>query len=410
MTTENNAVLSNVQSDQPRPRPTTSRENKFSRDLHSLLTRIAEFGPSTSVERFLTGYGKVGTKKVYAQLLYGYLKWVRVAKGIQMGPDELIQDNLVCVYRSDPIDTRTKRKHTDLLNEFVNVHLVGKGSLQDSRAIYATVVRRFYESNDSKLFGDFRVSSQDPVPPPPALKAEDVRTVLKSLPLNQRLPFLVIWQSSAEINRVLSLTWESFRNEYPLKLQFFGRKNHRRAYHSYVGKDAISGLKLWREKWTELQGREPRPNDLIFMGKGGPMNEAHLNDTLKRTAIALFKQGLIQNGQPKSWHSHALRHSFETEGSHAGVRSEIRNYFEGHIEGITWTYNHTDEIHPEDFEKEWLKIEPFVSLEPDKAALQNQFEERERSLVRRLEAAEALLSALKREFPESPKAQSQAVR
>lgn len=63
-------------------------------------------------------------------------------------------------------------------------------------------------------------------------------------------------------------------------------------------------------------------------------------------ALALHRQGLVSNGNPASWHSHALRHSFETESAHAKVKAEIRNFFEGHIAGIQFIYNHTDEIHP----------------------------------------------------------------
>jgi hypothetical protein len=33
-------------------------------------------------------------------------------KGASMGPDELILDNLRCVFETGPIDVQTKRKHT----------------------------------------------------------------------------------------------------------------------------------------------------------------------------------------------------------------------------------------------------------------------------------------------------------
>jgi Phage integrase family len=406
---QNNVVLTNGLKTDNERQP-TSIEKQYARELETRIAGLRKLGPCESVDRFLRGYGKLGTKRVYASNLLMYFKWLRMTKKVELSPDELIKDNLMCVFKSDPTDAASKRKHTDWLSEYVNSHLLQKGSPEDSRTSAASAIKRFYESNDATLFGDFRVSSQDPRPPAPALRAEEIRTVLKAMPIHQCLPLLIIWQSSAEINRTLALTWGDVRDEYPLKLQFYGRKRHKKAYHTYIGRDAIAGLKLWRERWTELQGKIPGPNDLVFMGKGGPMDSGNLNAAMKDTALALFRQGLILNGNPESWHSHALRHSFETESSHAGVKGEIRDYLEGHISGITWTYNHRDEIHPQDFEKEWLKIEPYVSLEPDRTALQNEFEGRETTLLRRLEAAEALLSALKREFDESPRAQSQAAR
>ena len=43
-----------------------------------------------------------------------------------MTPDQLVQDNLVCVFKSDPTDTTTKRKHTDWLLEYVNQYMRDK--------------------------------------------------------------------------------------------------------------------------------------------------------------------------------------------------------------------------------------------------------------------------------------------
>ena len=111
------------------------------------------------------------------------------------------------------------------------------------------------------------------------------------------------------------------------------------------------------------------------------MDRAHLSDTLQGMAARLFRQGMVKNGDPAAWHSHFLRHSFETEASHAGVKAEVRDFFMGHIEGIQWTYNHRDELHEEDLVREYGKVEPFVSLEPTRAAVTEEFEGREKLLM-----------------------------
>ncbi|MGD0146416.1 MAG: hypothetical protein ABSB53_06170 [Nitrososphaerales archaeon] len=41
-----------------------------------------------------------------------------------MTPDQLIQDNLRAVFESRPTDVVAKRKHTDLLGDYVNAYLI----------------------------------------------------------------------------------------------------------------------------------------------------------------------------------------------------------------------------------------------------------------------------------------------
>jgi hypothetical protein len=130
------------------------------------------------------------------------------------------------------------------------------------------------------------------------------------------------------------------------------------------------------------------------MGKGGRIHRGYLNARFRETALAMHRQGLVKNGNPDSWHNHFLRASFDTEGSHAGVPKEIRGFFEGHVKDISWVYNRSDEIHEGDNQKWYRQIEPLVSLEPDKASMQAEFEVREKSFLSRVERAEALLAEL----------------
>jgi integrase len=114
----------------------------------------------------------------------------------------------------------------------------------------------------------------------------------------------------------------------PLKLAFYGRKRHKKGYFTFLGDDAVAHLMLWREKWTELAGRPPRPGDLVFIGKPrsgrlGGMNGEWLNYVFRGTALKLARQGMVENGDGRSWHSHMLRHSFKSEGEHAGVPSDF---------------------------------------------------------------------------------------
>jgi hypothetical protein len=86
-------------------------------------------GGYESVDRFLRRCGTPKTREIYAFTLGTYLAFLR-SKGVELTPDELVKDNLVCVFNSDATDVRTKRRHTDYLDEFVNVHLAEGGYLE----------------------------------------------------------------------------------------------------------------------------------------------------------------------------------------------------------------------------------------------------------------------------------------
>jgi hypothetical protein len=94
----------------------------------SLASKLREIGPSKAVARFLQKHRNVRTGATYALELALYLRWLK-AKGITMSPDELILDNLRCVFEGGPTDVETKRKHTDLLSEYINGYMGREGLL-----------------------------------------------------------------------------------------------------------------------------------------------------------------------------------------------------------------------------------------------------------------------------------------
>jgi integrase len=223
------------------------------------------------------------------------------------------------------------------------------------------------------------------------LLAEDIRMVLKTLPVHLRAPLLCVWQGGIEINRVLSMKWNEVqegleRGDYPLQVNLYGRKRHRRTYNTFLGRDAIEHLKLEKVRWKALNGREPVGEDYMFTGKKRlretQQNYSWLNMTFRSVAMGLHARGLVKNGNRESWHTHNLRHSFRTEAAHAGVKSEISEFLLGHVGGIVYVYNHRDEVHPEDLVKEYLKIEPFVSLNPSEITIREEYEGTSRQMVK----------------------------
>ena len=202
----------------------------------------------------------------------------------------------------------TKRKHTDFLDEYINGYLLDKrGQSETARGVKAAAIKGLYRVNNSLLFGHFSLTKQAPVAPDKPLLAEDIRQVLKTLPAHARAPLLYVWQGGIGINRVLSMRWKDVeeglqRGENPLRVEFFGRKRHRRPYHTYFGRDAIEHLRVIRGRWREFHGREPAGEDLIFTGKTKlhvtQQQYDHLNMQFRRVAMGLHERGPGQERAP----------------------------------------------------------------------------------------------------------------
>lgn len=119
-----------------------------------LAAALREMGQSRAVGRFLQKYGNVRTRAHYACDLHLYLRWLK-SQGLYMPPDDLVKDNLVCVFRSDPVDVEMKRKHTDWPSGYISGYLIEKGASKSKRDVASSAVRGFYRTNDSALFGDY---------------------------------------------------------------------------------------------------------------------------------------------------------------------------------------------------------------------------------------------------------------
>ncbi|MGA2665113.1 MAG: site-specific integrase [Nitrososphaerales archaeon] len=369
---------------------------------------LEQLGNGEAVRRFFSSYGNARTKRAYCTHLASYFAWLRETKGVTMDPDQLVKDNLINIYRSEPEDVASKRKHRGLLEEYVNEEMVRQGFAEMSRMVLASAVSNFYSKNDSPLFGKVTVSRGAARIPPKPLEASDIRTVLKALPIQTRTPLLCMWQSSCEINRILGLRWKDLdgfaTGAYPVRLQFYGRKRHRKAYHTYLGRDSVQALKLWAERWREIMGRDPASEDLVFVSivQTG-MEETWLGREMRRMALRLHKQGLIKNGDPASWHTHYLRHNFKTEASHAKIEADAVEFFMGHLAGIQWVYNHTAESHEEDLIAQYEKLEPFVSLDYTETTMRTDFESREKMYLNRVLSLEKTVEELKRAFASAPR-------
>jgi site-specific recombinase XerD len=128
------------------------------RELRTQIEKFLEtWGTHDSIQRFARKYGKANTLRGYLADMDLYFRWLDT-KRVALNPDELIRDNLRCVYGSGPEEVALKRKHTDLLDEYANVYLLQRGDGYSSRHRKVAAIRAFYHWNDSDLFGAFTLA------------------------------------------------------------------------------------------------------------------------------------------------------------------------------------------------------------------------------------------------------------
>jgi hypothetical protein len=122
----------------------------------------------------------------------------------------------------------------------------------------------------------------------------------------------------------------------------------------------------------------------VFISKRGTnaMDHVWLNDQMRKTALKLAKQGLVENGDPSSWHSHMLRHSFKSEGEHSGVNSKLAEFMMGHNSGISWVYDNRDTTHEQDFIEAYETMESYLSLDFNEAVAREEKEETGREMLK----------------------------
>ena len=153
-------------------------------------------------------------------------------------------------------------------------------------------------------------------------------------------------------------------------------------YYTFVGQDSLETLKEWRTRWVEKARREPTTTDFVLIGHGAkPADTATLREILKDTVASLAAGGLLKNPDPHSWGFHALRKAFRTECRHAKITSDFAEFWLGHDLGVKVVYDRADQLHEADFVAEYMKVEPYVSIDFNETTLREQFDEERKTWI-----------------------------
>src|SRR2546422_4128957 len=116
---------------------------------------LAQLGNSEGVTRFASKYGIASTKRIYLISLVLYFRWLK-SIGVVLTPDELVEDNLKCFFNSQPTDVRTKRRHTDWLDRYINRNMVEEGYNEAMRTVTAAAIQQFYGATTLSSSETFR--------------------------------------------------------------------------------------------------------------------------------------------------------------------------------------------------------------------------------------------------------------
>jgi len=344
------------------------------------------------LERFVEGNGVVGdwvgryeggTGRNKARVLCQFFKWLRMVKGVELGPRGLL-DEQILLRKSDSIEDR--RRHLRWVLEFSRDNPDFR-DLSDRRKydIFVTI-KNFYDfhevplTNVKGVFGRRRM----PKVKRKQITLADAKRILGALPQRERTILLIVLQSGMEIGAVLNkfnFMWPEVKAQLDVgrprvKVEFSERKGNSFPYFTYFSTDAIQELKKW------LIQRHRTLNHLREQGKAIP------ESTLKQQPIFITNQGTAYTEDNffqainyyrrkglTSFVSHQLRKLFKTEASvpERGIDRDVVEFMMGHVSGIGsmgGTYDKTPEIHEDVIEKEYIKLEPYINIYSGEAAKQ----------------------------------------
>ena len=346
------------------------------------VERFVEENPI--VRSYLNKYGheenRNSTRRQRAHILCRYFKWLRVVKGWDVSPSELLNDQL---HREESQSIDDRRFHVNLALG----HSRDNGDfaeLSDGRKyqIFATI-KNFYESHDVVLthfrgkFGKRRNRKYYAR----QISSVDLVRILGVLGQRERTIALIMFQSGLEIGAVLykfSYMWDQIKPQLEagkgrIKIEVDERKGYGKGYFTYISRDAIHELKKWlvvrqriveraRERFGYVDPQIEQGTPIFITNKATPYGENNFHHNYE---YIVRKRGLKR--LPYSKVSHMFRKLFKTEASipERAIDRNIVEFWMGHTGGIGKVgaeYDRTPEIYEEVIEAEYEKLEPFINI------------------------------------------------
>lgn len=344
---------------------------------HGEILELVELSSSVAgwLNRFEVGPGGgfSGSRLNKARILCRFFKWLRVVKGLDLTPEELL-DRQLKLRGSHSVRDRQWLLHLALEHTRDNPDFKDYGDMR-KYAIFMSI-KGFCDCHEVPLttaknaFGKKRGSTNYRK----QIGLKEAKTLLGQVSQRDRAILLIMLQSGMEIGAVLNklnYMWHSqVKSQLAMgckrvKVEFEGRKYLGKRYFTYISTDAIHELKKWlgeRENLVQRLLEEGKQVDPAVVD-GEPIFITRMGTPLRMHSFV----GQFNRKMKGKVTSHMFRKLFKTEASipERAVDRSIVEFFMGHINGIAAVggeYDKTPELHEEIFEREYAKLEPYINI------------------------------------------------
>ena len=329
---------------------------------------VERFKRHESVKAWMGRFSESSGKwKVH--VLCRYFKWLRIVKGVNFSPYELLNEQIQ-LRGSDNIEDR--RKHLRWVLEYARDN-PDFADFSDGRKYgMFTTIKTFYDFHETPLTTAKNVygkrNKNRRKNKRRQITLAQAKQIISVLPQRERTILLIVLQSGMEIGAVLEKTnfmWHKIMPQIEagkmrVKVNLDERKGNGFPYFTYFSYDAIQELKKWlliRERIV-LEHGEPEGKPIFLTEKGTVYDEVNyfwvMRHHKRKKSIPDFV-------------THQFRKLFKTEASipERGVDRDVVEFWMGHISAIGskgGIYDRTPEIHEDVIEREYMKLEPFLNI------------------------------------------------
>ena len=357
-----------------------------------------------------------GTASLYEHNIYHYCMWLK--ENTEFKDMQSLLDDFKAKKREGE-----EYEHIDLAKAFVlndSMKLKSKSYRQNS----LSAIRSFYEYNRCALPKekvDLTVKEVDVqrVREKLGLKPmtlKDLEQLIAPMKIKEKAMLTIIVQSGMGVGEftkqfnVCTCRKEWLRNNghvcepakvmrqlkeevHPIKIDIVGRKKNPRPYFTFIGTDGIELLKRYlvfrailinkaRKRLQELEEKVRKGHKLssadqktlvnyrrklgVLTPEWSPGQPIFISNQISaysiqslQSMVKLYKR--VSGLSDREFTPHTCRDIFKTECAHAGVKNTLSEFFIGHTLD-KYGYNKLNEMYPEDFVKEYLKVEPALNI------------------------------------------------
>lgn len=310
-----------------------------------------------------------GSQRIYAFHFIRFFRWAQTKYGFA-SPDKMIEDHVASL-KSDSIQQR--KKHARIVKEYVLDNPEFTNLSDSAKALMITSITSFYNYCEvplTKATGEFKLAIYAKYEKK-QFGLDDARRIIDAAPQREKTIFLIMLQAGLRIGDLLNYVnyrWSEIAPQLkagrdPVKLSMYGQK-----YWTYFTSDAIQELRKYI-----IERGEPKEGEAIFVSRSNKaVSPVYVADVLQRIGLQL---GLIPESEMQKLSEghrypidlHQFRKLFKSESSVAGRGFDSRygEFFMGHAGGLAQiggVYDKSPELHEDIFEKEYMKLSPYLNI------------------------------------------------